>query len=129
MGLGKTVQAIAMLVSERERPGRRSGPTLVVCPMSVAQQWAREIARFAPALRVHLHHGADAPRRRRARSRRPARATSWSRRTTSRRADVERFARLAWDRLLLDEAQDAKNPRDEATRARCGGSRGGARSR
>ena len=60
MGLGKTVQAIAMLVSEREEYGRDAfGPTLVVCPMSVARQWVAEVERFAPGLRVHLHHGSD----------------------------------------------------------------------
>ncbi len=58
MGLGKTVQAIAMLASEREEVGPDVlGPTLVVCPMSVVKQWAAEIARFAPSLRVHVHHG------------------------------------------------------------------------
>ena len=35
------------------------GPTLVVCPMSVARQWVKEVERFAPGLRVHLHHGSD----------------------------------------------------------------------
>ena len=60
MGLGKTVQAIAMLLSEREEFGREQlGPTLVVCPMSVARQWLAEVERFAPSLRVHLHHGSD----------------------------------------------------------------------
>ena len=61
MGLGKTVQAIAMLASEREQFGRtRFGPTLVVCPMSVAQAvGAPRSTRFAPSLRVHLHHGGD----------------------------------------------------------------------
>ena len=60
MGLGKTVQAIAMLLSEREEFGREAlGPTLVVCPMSVARQWLAEVERFAPSLRVHLHHGSD----------------------------------------------------------------------
>ncbi len=49
-----------MLVSEREDAGPDAlGPTLVVCPMSVARQWVAEIARFAPSLRVHLHHGLD----------------------------------------------------------------------
>ena len=68
MGLGKTVQAIAMLTSEREQFGAEAfGPTLVVCPMSVTRQWAREIERFAPSLRVHLHHGGERLDRRRAR--------------------------------------------------------------
>ncbi len=68
MGLGKTVQAIAMLTSEREQFGAEAfGPTLVVCPMSVTRQWAREIERFAPSLRVHLHHGGERLDGRRAR--------------------------------------------------------------
>jgi non-specific serine/threonine protein kinase len=115
MGLGKTVQAIATLVSERENGGN-VGPTLVVSPMSITQQWGREIARFAPALRVHLHHG-------------PARlsgdaftaaagacdvvVTSYDVATR----DVELLAGIEWDRLLLDEAQDAKNPRTKRHRA------------
>jgi len=114
MGLGKTVQAIATLVSERE--DAEIGPTLVVSPMSVAQQWAREIARFAPALRVHLHHG-------------PSRLTGDELVETAGRSDVvvtsydvatrdvEHLSRVVWDRLLLDEAQDAKNPRTKRHRS------------
>jgi superfamily II DNA or RNA helicase len=47
MGLGKTVQAIALLL--RRAPG---GPALVVAPTSVLGNWAAELARFAPSLRV-----------------------------------------------------------------------------
>ena len=111
MGLGKTVQAIAMLVSEREEFGREAlGLTLVVCPMSVARQWVHELERFAPGLRVHLHHGIDTPVRAAllAAARWP---TSWSRRTTLSHATSRRSQLVAWDRLLLDEAQDVKNPR------------------
>ncbi len=115
MGLGKTVQAIATLVSERES-GEPLPPTLVVSPMSVTQQWAREIARFAPGLQVHLHHG-------------PARLTDAAFVATAEASDVvvtsydiatrdvDTLARVAWDRLLLDEAQDAKNPRTKRHRA------------
>ena len=114
MGLGKTVQAIATLVSERE--GEEVGPTLVVSPMSVTQQWAREIARFAPALEVHVHHG-------------PNRLVGPAFAATARRSDVvvtsydvatrdvDTLASVEWDRLLLDEAQDAKNPRTKRHRA------------
>ena len=92
MGLGKTVQAIAMLVSEREEAGGTSpGPTLVVCPMSVARQWVRELTRFGPSLSVHLHHGAGrlAGRARSRRSR--PRPTSSSRPTTSPPATPRRW--------------------------------------
>ncbi|HEX7084300.1 MAG TPA: SNF2-related protein [Gaiellaceae bacterium] len=108
MGLGKTVQAIAMLCSERE-DGVSLGPTLVVCPMSVAAQWVSELERFAPSLRVLLHHGGD--RLGGAGLVEAARAadvvvTSYD--IVAR--DVDDLAAVAWDRLLLDEAQDVKNP-------------------
>ena len=53
MGLGKTAQ----LLRDGRWPSRSSGPTLVVCPVSVLGNWQREAARFAPALRVMVHHG------------------------------------------------------------------------
>src|ERR1700730_8127934 len=52
MGLGKTAQLIALLLT------RGSGPTLVICPTSVVGNWRHELARFAPGLRVLVHHGA-----------------------------------------------------------------------
>jgi non-specific serine/threonine protein kinase len=116
MGLGKTVQAIAALVSEREEAGGDVGPTLVVSPMSVVQQWAREIARFAPALRVHLHHGPS----RLAGEPFVATAAASDVVLTSydvATRDVELLEGVEWDRLLLDEAQDAKNPRTKRHRA------------
>ena len=117
MGLGKTVQAIAMLVSEREQFGRDAlGPTLVVCPMSVARQWLHEVERFAPDLRVHLHHGAgrlagDALLERSRET--DLVITSYDIATR----DVETLQRVHWDRLLLDEAQDVKNPQTRRARS------------
>ena len=117
MGLGKTVQAIAMLASEREEHGADAfGPTLVICPMSVTRQWAREIERFAPSLRVHLHHGGE-------------RLTGTEFAAVARSADVvitsydiatrdvDALAAITWDRLVLDEAQDVKNPATKRARA------------
>jgi hypothetical protein len=115
MGLGKTVQAIAMLMSEREQ-GLAVGPTLVVCPMSVARQWVAEVERFAPSLRVHLHHGSDrlsdealidAVRKV------DVVVTSYD--IVSR--DVDTLEAIAWDRVLLDEAQDVKNPQTKRARS------------
>ena len=54
MGLGKTVQAIAFLLYKASE-----GPSLVVAPASVVMNWANELARFAPGLRVSLLNDAD----------------------------------------------------------------------
>lgn len=61
MGLGKTVQLLALLAADE--PG--TGPTLLVCPMSLVGNWHREAAKFVPDLPVHVHHGADRPAARR----------------------------------------------------------------
>jgi hypothetical protein len=117
MGLGKTVQAIATLVSEREQFGPDAlGPTLVVCPMSVARQWVHEVERFAPGLRVHLHHGKD--RLQGAEFREAALAsdavvTSYDIATR----DLDSLQLLEWDRVLIDEAQDVKNPQTRRARS------------
>ena len=117
MGLGKTVQAIAMLASEREEHGRDAfGPTLVVCPMSVVRQWCAEIARFAPSLRVHPHHGSI----RLAGDELVAAARGHDVVVTSYdivTRDIEALVRVDWDRLILDEAQDVKNPATKRARA------------
>jgi superfamily II DNA or RNA helicase len=115
MGLGKTVQAIAMLVSEREER-TVEGPTLVVCPTSVAQQWVREVERFAPALRVHLHHGAarlKGEALRQAAGVADVIVTSYD--VTTR--DLPELEQIPWDRVILDEAQDVKNAQTKRARA------------
>lgn len=109
MGLGKTVQVLALLVHEREAAQRLSpGPTLLVCPMSVVGNWQRETARFAPELRVLVHHGTgrlsgaefDA-----AVADSDLVVTTYS--LLAR--DVEELKRPEWARVVLDEAQHIKN--------------------
>ncbi len=117
MGLGKTVQALAMLASEREQFGAAAfGPTLVVCPMSVTRQWAREAARFVPSLRVHVHHGGERLSGEELTSvagESDLVVTSYDIATR----DADALAAVAWDRLVLDEAQDVKNPATKRARA------------
>ena len=57
MGLGKTLQTCALLSYMKEERGM-TGPSLVVCPLSVLPSWMNELARWAPNLRVQrLHTG------------------------------------------------------------------------
>ena len=57
MGLGKTIQLICHVLNHVQRyPEDRRG-TLLICPMSVVGNWKREFARFAPSIRVVVHHG------------------------------------------------------------------------
>jgi superfamily II DNA or RNA helicase len=124
MGLGKTVQLLALLLAEREQTSNGSGkrrrkrlaPTLLVCPMSVASNWQREAERFAPSLRVHVHHG-----RERLADEELARAAFASDLviTTYALATRDRgsLAAVQWERVALDEAQNIKTIDAKQTRA------------
>ena len=56
MGLGKTVQLIAYLL-HIHRTQSVQDPSFIICPTSVLGNWQKELARFAPDLRVHVHYG------------------------------------------------------------------------
>lgn len=57
MGLGKTIACIAVLCSLQET--RLNARFLVVMPLSLVDNWRREIHRFAPDLRIYVHHGPE----------------------------------------------------------------------
>ena len=57
MGLGKTIQLISYMLAVREKNGPASSPALIVCPTSVLGNWQKELERFAPDFKVHLHYG------------------------------------------------------------------------
>jgi non-specific serine/threonine protein kinase len=109
MGLGKTVQLLALLLAAR--PGgrrKRPPPTLLVCPMSLVGNWQREAARFAPELRVHVHHGGE--RLSGAALRKAVRGSDLVITTYALAArDRDELAEVEWGRVVLDEAQNIKN--------------------
>ncbi|QMU69526.1 DEAD/DEAH box helicase [Streptacidiphilus sp. P02-A3a] len=115
MGLGKTVQTLALLAVEHDRAAA-SGPTLVVCPMSLVGNWQRECARFAPRLRVHVHHGAGRPGGRELR----AAAAGADVVITTYGLVLRDFAALRavrWHRVVADEAHHLKNSAAQQSRA------------
>jgi hypothetical protein len=118
MGLGKTVQLLALLLARRPPAGRRRRPppTLLVCPMSLVGNWQREAERFAPELAVHVHHGGErlsGPALRRA-----VRGSDLVITTYALAArDREELAAVDWARVVLDEAQNVKNPAARQTQA------------
>ena len=93
-----------------------SGPTLLVCPMSVVGAWQREAAKFAPHLAVHVHHGGD---RLRDESFAAGAAdldlviTTYS--LLAR--DLSVLSAVDWQRIVYDEAQHLKTPGAQVTRA------------
>jgi superfamily II DNA or RNA helicase len=112
MGLGKTLQTIAHVLAEHEA-GRLDAPALVVGPTTLVGNWSREIARFAPELRVVVLHG-------------PERRSRWKDVPSAHVVvttypvlvrDEERFAAQRFHVAILDEAQAIKNARSQARQA------------
>ena len=107
MGLGKSPQTLALLQAERDA-GTATGPTLLICPMSLVGNWQREAARFTPELTVHVHHGADrlaGPELAAAVTAADLVITTYGVATRDRAA----LAQVPWTRLVCDEAQNIKN--------------------
>jgi superfamily II DNA or RNA helicase len=111
MGLGKTVQALALLCAQSG--GEPAKPSLVVCPASLVENWRREAIRFAPELRVLLHHGGS--RSTSAGGFAGANLVITSYGTLAR--DRELFADLEFCCVIGDEAQHVKNRRSQNARA------------
>ncbi len=111
MGLGKTVQALAFyLFLKNQNP---SATLLVVCPTTLIYNWEAEVAKFAPHLKVYIHHG---PRRK-------ASVGSISGHdiviTTygTMRSDIKAFREVNYDLAVLDESQAIKNPQSQVAKA------------
>src|SRR5947209_13784102 len=99
MGLGKTAQLIALLLKQGQRP------TLVVCPTSVVGNWRHELARFAPGLRVLVHHGAQRASGEELSSAVEQHDVVLSTYSLLHRDEAD-LAQVQWDGVVLDEAQN-----------------------
>ena len=108
MGLGKTIQLIAFLLHLQEQDSL-DAPTLLICPTSVLGNWEREVQKFAPSLKVLLHHGEGRPK-----GKDFARAVQGVDLVLSSYAlvyrDLKDLQTVSWRVVVLDEAQNIKNP-------------------
>ena len=116
MGLGKTIQVIARLLAEREG-GDRPAPTLLIVPTSVIGNWQREIQRFGPQLQVLIHHGPGRCREAEAFQAQCAAVDVVLTAFGTARTDVELLCGREWQRVVVDEAQNIKNPQTAQTKA------------
>jgi hypothetical protein len=114
MGLGKSVQTLAHLLFEKDA-GRLTQPALLVVPTSLVHNWCDEAARFAPTLRVLPLHG-------------PARSGRFDQ-IPQHDLVITTYALLVrdavlrereWHAVILDEAQNLKNPQAKVAQAAMG---------
>ena len=120
MGLGKTIQVLALLLVLRgqRQPGIQPQTSILVAPASLLANWADEITRFAPTLKVRVVHPSSMP------------AAELKAIDQQQLADVDlvitsygAMLRLPWmtdtrwHLAILDEAQAIKNPDTKQARA------------
>jgi uncharacterized Zn finger protein/superfamily II DNA or RNA helicase len=109
MGLGKTVQVLVLLLKLKEE-GRLENPALVICPTTLIGNWLKECEKFAPSLKAEVYHGSS---RRLATKGTEVMITSYG----VLRRDTDKFKRKKWGLVIIDEAQNIKNPETDQSKA------------
>jgi len=104
MGLGKTLQIIALFAYLRKV--KNNSHFLVACPLSLLENWKREINKFAPNIKVLVHHGANRTGLYKKLLDYDVIVTSYS----NIQSDLGMINMIDWDLLVVDEAQNIKNP-------------------
>jgi len=107
MGLGKTPTVLAHLSHTAG-----DGTALVIAPAAVVGNWAAEAERFAPGLRVVVHHGASRSSEQELDEEIAGADMVITTYATAVR-DIEALVSTTWSRIVLDEAQAIKNPASE----------------
>lgn len=57
MGLGKSIQVIAFMLHLREKSKHNNH--LLVVPTSLIHNWKEELRKFAPSIKLYIHHGPE----------------------------------------------------------------------
>ncbi len=104
MGLGKTLQTIAHVLIEKQH-GRLDRPAMIVTLTSLVGNWQRELARFAPSLRVCVYHGPNRGERLATLASHDVAITTYP--LVAR--DRDALAQIPLHLLVLDEAHAIKN--------------------
>ncbi|HEX4445190.1 MAG TPA: SNF2-related protein, partial [Polyangiaceae bacterium] len=118
MGLGKTVQTLALLLAIKAEDAKVEGKrkpfkALIIAPTSVVTNWLREMDKFAPSLRHALWHGAERRERQDELEDADVVVTSYA----LLRRDEEMLKEIDWRYVIVDEAQQIKNPLSATARA------------
>ncbi len=109
MGLGKTVQVIAVLL-KLKNDNQLDKKALIIVPTTLLTNWKKEIKKFAPDLKTSIYHGSD----------RKLEIDSSDVILTTYgivRNENNKFVRHRWKAVIIDEAQNIKNPAAGQSRA------------
>lgn len=101
MGLGKTIQVISLILKMKEENLLKK-PVLVICPTTLMGNWMKELQMFAPTIDATIYHGSE----RQLDVNHDVILTTYA----IMRIDVEELKKHTWGVIIVDEAQNIKNP-------------------
>ena len=101
MGLGKTIQVISLILKMKEE-GLLTKPVFVICPTTLMGNWMKELQMFAPSVDAVIYHGTE----RKLDVKHDVILTTYA----IMRIDVEELKKQTWGMIIVDEAQNIKNP-------------------
>jgi len=111
MGLGKTVQTLSFIQHMVEKGHRE--PNLIVVPTSVLPNWDREAQKFVPNLKRLIVYGA----KRESLFKKIAESHLVVTTYALLRRDLDELLNFEFNSIILDEAQNIKNPNTITARA------------
>ncbi len=115
MGLGKTLQTLTHILTEKQSGHSRGLPVLVIAPTSVVPNWRAEALKFTPDLRVLVLNGPERKKYFRSIPHADLVLTSFA----LLQRDIEKLAAVPFHMVVMDEAQNIKNPRSKVAQAAC----------
>ncbi len=101
MGLGKTIQVLSLVLKLKEE-GSLNHPILCVVPTTLAGNWVKECKKFAPSIKTCMYHGLD----RELDFSADMIITTYS----ILRMEIKDLLEHEWSIVVIDEAQNIKNP-------------------
>ncbi|MCP4924100.1 MAG: DEAD/DEAH box helicase [bacterium] len=116
MGLGKTIQVLSLFLLSKKDKTQNKTPHLLILPASLLGNWKEEFKRFSPSLKIFLCHGSVTNRKILKNKDTPDLSDIDVVITTySNVYRVPWMSQVPWNILILDEAQNIKNPSSKQT--------------
>ncbi|MFW6324291.1 MAG: SNF2-related protein [Desulfovibrionales bacterium] len=111
MGLGKTIQTLSFIQYMAEQ--KKKGPNLIVVPTSVLPNWEREAKKFVPKLKRLIIYGSHREELFKEIPSADLIITTYA----LLRRDLDDLLEYEYNAVILDEAQNIKNPNTITARA------------
>tara|TARA_B100001250_G_scaffold414408_1_gene452601 strand:+ start:3371 stop:5227 length:1857 start_codon:yes stop_codon:yes gene_type:complete len=110
MGLGKTIQIISLICHE---VNQSNVPNLVIVRSTLVNNWIKEFKKFSSNLKIYTHHGPNRSRSYKAFEDHHVTISTYDLASI----DLPLLTDINWNLIILDEAQDIRNPDAQRTKS------------